>query len=108
MSWSLVQNFTDPDAFQAAFRDMRAKSFITGRGNFRANFRTAQLDRLSLQGAEETLPRTAYSGLDPRKFAIGFATHPRQQLYVNGLEVVPGAMTTNLTRCVVVERPPCP
>ena len=81
MSWSLVQNFTDPDAFQAAFRYMRAKSFITGRGNFRANFTTIQLDRLSLQGAEETLPRTAYSGLDPRKFAIGFATHPRQQLY---------------------------
>src|SRR5215471_3096179 len=92
MSWSLVQNFTDPDAFQAALRDMRAKSFITGRGNFRANFTTVQLDRLSLQGAEETLPRTAYSGLDPRKFAIGFATHPRQQLYVNGLEVVPGSI----------------
>src|SRR5215471_15225054 len=81
MSRSAFQNFTDPDTFQAAFRDMRAKSFITGRGNFRANFTTIQLDRLSLQGAEETLPRTAYSGLDPRKFAIGFATHPRQQLY---------------------------
>src|SRR5215472_4991187 len=70
MSRSAFQNFTDPDTFQAAFRDMRAKSFITGRGNFRANFTTIQLDRLSLQGAEETLPRTAYSGL-----------HPRQQLY---------------------------
>jgi AraC-like DNA-binding protein len=92
MSRSAFQNFTDPDTFQAAFRDMRAKSFITGRGNFRANFTTIQLDRLSLQGAEETLPRTAFSGLDPRKFAIGFATHPRQQLYVNGLEVVPGAI----------------
>ena len=92
MSRSAFQNFTDPDTFQAAFHDMRAKSFITGRGNFRANFTTIQLDRLSLQGAEETLPRTAFSGLDPRKFAIGFATHPRQQLYVNGLEVVPGAI----------------
>src|SRR5215468_9088106 len=77
MSRSAFQNFTDPDTFQAAFHDMRAKSFITGRGNFRANFTTIQLDRLSLQGAEETLPRTAFSGLDPRKFAIGFATHPK-------------------------------
>src|SRR5215470_10772666 len=92
MSRSAFQNFTDPDTFQAAFRDMRAKSFITGRGNFRANFTTIQLDRLSLQEAKETLPRTAYSAVDPRQFAIGFATHPRQQVHVNGLEVVPDAI----------------
>src|SRR5499427_3104092 len=92
MSWSTFRTFTDLDAYHAAFRDMRAKSSITGRGNFRADFTTVQLDRLSLQGHKETLPRTAYSGVDPRQFAIGFATHPRQQIYVNGLEVVPGAI----------------
>ena len=89
---SAFRTFTDLDAYHAAFRDMRAKSSITGRGNFRADFTTVQLDRLSLQGHKETLPRTAYSGVDPRQFAIGFATHPRQQIYVNGLEVVPGAI----------------
>ena len=91
MSWSAFRTFTDLDAYHAAFRDMRAKSSITGRGNFRADFTTVQLDRLSLQGHEETLPRTAYSGVNPTQFAIAFATRPRQQIYVNGLEVVPGA-----------------
>ena len=63
MSWSAFRTFTDLHAYHAAFRDMRATSSITGRGNFRADFTTVQLDRLSLQGHEETLPRTAYSGL---------------------------------------------
>ena len=85
MSSSAFRTFTDLDAFHAAFRDMRAESVITGRGNFRADFTTIQLDRLSLQEAEETLPRTAYSAVDPRRFAIGFINDPRQQLYVNGL-----------------------
>src|SRR5215469_8464838 len=92
MSWSTFRTFTDLDAYHAAFRDMRAKSSITGRGNFRADFTTVQLDRLSLQDHEETLPRTAYSGVNPTQFAIAFATHPRQKIYVNGLEVVPGAI----------------
>ena len=56
---SAFRTFTDLDAYHAAFRDMRAKSSITGRGNFRADFTTVQLDRLSLQGHKETLPRTA-------------------------------------------------
>src|SRR5499433_3538376 len=92
MSWSAFRTFTDVDAFHAAFRDMRAESVITGRGDFRADFVTIQLDRLSLQEAEETLPRTAYSAVDPRRFAITFISDPRQQLYVNGLELVPGAI----------------
>jgi len=35
---SSVRIFTDPDAHQAAFRDMQAESVITGRGNFCAEF----------------------------------------------------------------------
>src|SRR5262249_20358793 len=60
--------------------------------DFRAELTTIQLDRVSLQHARETLPRTAYSVVDPRWFNIAFATDPRQQIYVNGLELVPDAI----------------
>ena len=79
-------------AYHAAFRDTRTASVIIGRGDFRAYFVTAQLERLSLQGGNETLPRTVYSAVDPRQFAIGFPIHPRQEIHINGLEVVPGAI----------------
>jgi len=92
MSWSAFQTFTDLDAFNAAFPNMRAESVITGRGDFRADLATIQLDRVLLRDARETLPRTVYSAVDPRQFAIGFINDPRQQLYVNGLELVPGAI----------------
>src|SRR6516165_7512298 len=92
MSWSAFRTFTDPDAYHTAFRDTRTASVIIGRGDFRADFVTAQLERLSLQGGNETLPRTVYSAVDPRQFAIGFPIHPRQEIHINGLEVVPGAI----------------
>src|SRR5262249_9510608 len=92
MSSSAFRTFTDLDAFHAAFRDMRAESVITGRGNFRADFTTIQLDRLSLQEAEETLPRAAYSAVDPRRFAITFISDPRQQIHTDGLELLPDAI----------------
>src|SRR5215472_19388432 len=92
MSWCAFRTFNDPDAYHASFRDRRAESVITGRGDFRADLTTIQLERLSLQGANETLPRTAYCVIDPRMFAISFPTHPRQGIHViNGsLELVPG------------------
>jgi len=92
MSSSAFHTFTDLDAFHAAFRDMRAESVITGRGDFRADFATIQLDRLSLHEAEETLPRTAYSAVDPRQFVITFISDPRQQIYTDGLELMPDAI----------------
>jgi AraC-like DNA-binding protein len=92
MSWSAFQTFTDSDAYHAAFRATRTASVIIGRGDFRANFVTAELERLSLQGGNETLPRTVYSARDPRLFGIGFSAHPRQEIHINGLEVVPGAI----------------
>src|SRR5262249_32046799 len=64
-------------------------SVITARGDFRADFTAIRLDRLSLQRAEESLPRVAYSAVDPRRFGIAFATSPGQQIYVNGLELSP-------------------
>ena len=92
MARSAFHTFTDLDAFHAAFRDMRAESVITGRGDFRADFATIQLDRLSLHEAEETLPRTAYSAVDPRQFVITFISDPRQQIYTDGLELMPDAI----------------
>src|SRR5262244_2480552 len=90
MSWSASRTFTDPDAYHAAIA--HADGVVTARGNFRADLATIELDRVSLQHARETLPRTTYSAIDPRMFAIAFATYPRQQIYVNGLELLPDAI----------------
>jgi len=92
MSWSAFRTFTDPDAYYAAIRGTHADGVVTARGNFRADITTIELDRVSLQHARETLPRTAYSVVDPRWFNIAFATGPRQQIYVNGLELLPDAI----------------
>jgi AraC-like DNA-binding protein len=90
MSSSAVRTFTDPDAYHAAFRDMQAESVVTGRGAFRAEFTAVRLDRLSLQRGTETLPRTAYSAVDPKLFGIAFPTDPDQRMHVNGRELSQG------------------
>ena len=90
MPSSAVHTFTDPDALHAAIRDAQAEGIVTGRGNFHAEFASVQLDRLSLQRSEETLPRVSYSAVDPKVFAIIFATHPDQQIHINGLELSQG------------------
>jgi AraC-like DNA-binding protein len=90
MPSSAVHTFTDPDAYQAAFRDMRAESVITKPGSFRADFTVVKLDRLSLQRAQESLPRVAYSAVNPKQLGIAFVTSSFQQIYVNGLELPPG------------------
>jgi AraC-like DNA-binding protein len=90
MADSAVRTFTDPDAYHAAIRDAHAEGVVTGRGSFRAEHATVRLDRLSLQRSVETLPRTAYSAVDPRMFGIVFGTSPGQQAYVNGLELLQG------------------
>src|SRR5262244_2049181 len=96
MSWSAFDTFTDPDAYHAAISSAYARSrsdgVVTARGNFRADFARIQLDRVLLRHARETLPRTAYSAMDPRQFLIAFTTDPRQQIYVSGLELVPDAI----------------
>jgi hypothetical protein len=52
---SAVRTFTDPDAYNAALRDVQAQGVVTGRGNFRAELATVRLDRLSLQRTQESL-----------------------------------------------------
>jgi hypothetical protein len=83
MPSSAIRTFTDPDAYFAAIRDAHAEGVITGRGNFRAESTAIRLDRLSLQRSAETLPRIAYSAVDPKVFCILFATHPAQQAYIS-------------------------
>jgi len=92
MSWSAFRTFTDPDAYYAAIRGTQADGVVTKRGNFRADLTTIALDRVSLQHARETLPRTANSVIDPRQFVICFPTDPRPQVFHNGLELVPDAI----------------
>jgi len=90
MSRSAFRTFIDPDAYHAAIA--HADGVVTARGDFRADLATIQLDRVLLRHAGATLPRTAYSAIGPRQFAISFATDPRQRIYINGLELVPDAM----------------
>jgi len=86
MPSSTVRTFTDPDAYHAAIRDARAEGTITGSGNFGAELTRIRLDRLSLYRAAETLPRVAYSVIEPKLFVTVFATGPGQNGRVNGLE----------------------
>ena len=90
MRSSTVRTFTDRDAYHSAMRDTQAEGIVTKRGNFRVELTNIRLGRLSLQRSEETLPRTAYSAVDPKLFGIVFITSPGQQVHVNGLELSPG------------------
>src|SRR5215469_3660370 len=94
MSWSAFRTFTDPDAYHAAISGTHAHAdgVVAARGNFRADLGTIQPDRVLLRHAGATLPRTTCSAIDPKQFAIAFATDPRQQIYISGLELVPDAI----------------
>jgi AraC-like DNA-binding protein len=92
MLWSAVRTFTDPDAYHAARPHAASKGVITGRGEFRAVSTTIRLDRLSLERCEESLPKAAYSVVNPEIFGVIFATSPDQQVHFNGLELAPDRM----------------
>jgi hypothetical protein len=68
-------------------RDSNAEGVITGRGDFRAELTLMRLDRLLLQRSRETLPRVAYSVIDPKLFGIVFSTCPASPGSVSGLEL---------------------
>jgi hypothetical protein len=84
---SAVRTFTDPDAYNAALRDVQAQGVVTGRGNFRAELATVRLDRLSLQRTQESLPRTTYSAVNPKLFGIIFPIYAGHPIHINGLEM---------------------
>jgi hypothetical protein len=87
---SAVLTFTDPDAYYAAIRDAQAQGVVTGRGKFRAELTRVDFHRLSIHRGEESLPRIANSAINPKLYAIIFATNPSQpSVYVSGLELSP-------------------
>jgi AraC-like DNA-binding protein len=83
---SAVRTFTDPDAYHAAIRGTHAKGIVTGRGDFRAESVVIRLARVSLQRCAETLPRIAYTMIDPKVIGAVFTTCPGPEPRVNGLE----------------------
>jgi AraC-like DNA-binding protein len=87
---SAVVTFTDLDAYHAALRDVQAQGAVTARGKFHAELTRVDLHRLSVHRGEETLPRVANSAVDPKLYAIIFATNPSQpSVYISGLELSP-------------------
>jgi AraC-like DNA-binding protein len=87
---SAVLTFTDPDAYHASLLGAQVDGIVTSGGNFRVKWTAIQLDRLSMQRSEETLPRVAHNAINPKQYGILFATNPRQPLgYVRGLELSP-------------------
>jgi AraC-like DNA-binding protein len=90
---SAVHTFTDLDVYHAAMRDVQAQSVVTARGNFRAQLTRVDLHRLWMHRGEETLPRVANSAVDPKRYAMIFATNPSQpSMYISGLELSPTDM----------------
>lgn len=85
-----VDSFTDPDTYHAAIRDAHAEGFVTGRGSFGAELTKIGLERLFLHRSAETLPRIAFSAIDPKLFLIAFPTSPGPPIFVNGLELSHG------------------
>jgi hypothetical protein len=70
---------------QSATRMLRASS--ADAANSAPKLTCVRLDRFSIQRSRETLPRIAYSTINPKGFVIIFGTHPGRQKYVNGLEL---------------------
>ena len=88
---STVLTFTDLDAYHASIRGVaHVDGIVTTRGDFRAKWTGIQLERLSLQSSEETLPRVANNAIDPKIYGIVFATNLDQpSAFLKGLELAP-------------------
>ncbi|WP_027527606.1 helix-turn-helix domain-containing protein [Bradyrhizobium sp. Ec3.3] len=65
--------FSDPDAYAAAFGDIRVNLTITGAGDFKARLIRLSLKTLELYWCWEDLPRIAYIVLPPERVFLSFA-----------------------------------
>ena len=91
MPSSRVLNFTDPFAYQSAFRSVYAELFPTAKGKFRAELTQVSLSKLWVHGAHEDLPRVYIGMVKPHRAAIGFLTRPNQPPMLHcGMAVCPG------------------
>ena len=98
MPSSRVLSFTDPFAYQSAFRSVDVELFPTVKGAFRAELTQVSLSRLWVHGAHEDLPRVYIGMVKPHRAAIGFLTRPNQPAMQHcGMAVLPGDIVINDT-----------
>ena len=98
MPSSTVLNFTDPFAYQSAFRSVDVELFPTVKGEFRAELTQVSLSKLWVHGAHEDLPRVYIGMVKPHRAAIGFLTRPNQPAMLHcGMTVSPGEIVINDT-----------
>ena len=98
MPWSRVLSFTDPFAYQSAFRSVDVELFPTAKGEFRAELTQVSMSKLWVHGAHEDLPRVYIGMVKPHRAAIGFLTKPNQPAMQHcGMAVLPGDIVINDT-----------
>ena len=96
MPSSRVLSFTDPFAYQSAFRSVDVELFPTAKGEFRAELTQVSLSKLWIHGAHEDLPRVYIGMVKPHRAAIGFLTRPNQPAMQHcGMAVSPGDIVIN-------------
>jgi AraC-like DNA-binding protein len=96
MPWSRVLRFTDPFAYQSAFRSVDVELFPTAKGRFRAELTQVSISKLWMHGAHEDLPRIYIGAVKPHRAAIGFLTRTNQPAMQHcGMEILPGDMVIN-------------
>jgi AraC-like DNA-binding protein len=98
MPWSKVLSFTDPFAYQSAFRSVDVELFPTAKGKFCAQLTQVSMGKLWVHGAHEDLPRVYIGAVKPHRAAIGFLTRANQPAMQHcGMEVLPGDIIINNT-----------
>jgi AraC-like DNA-binding protein len=98
MSRSRVLSFTDPFAYQSAFRSVEVELFPTAKGNFYAELTQVSMSKLWIHCAHEDLPRVYVGAVKPHRTAIGFLTKPNQLPMLHcGMAVSPGDIIINDT-----------
>jgi AraC-like DNA-binding protein len=98
MSPSRVLSFTDPFAYQSAFRSVEVELFPTAKGKFHAELTQVSMSKLWMHGAHEELPRIYVGVVKPHRTLIGFLTRPNQPPMLHcGMAVSPGDIIVNDT-----------
>jgi AraC-like DNA-binding protein len=98
MSRSRVLSFTDPFAYQSAFRSVEVELFPTAKGNFYAELTQVSMSKLWIHCAHEDLPRVYVGVVKPHRTAIGFLAKPNQPPMLHcGMAVSPGDIIINDT-----------
>lgn len=91
MPQSRVLKFSDPDAFQAAFRAVDVNLLVTAKGNFHADMMQVDLGRLLMQQSVDSLPRIMRATIGPTRVPITFLGDMRQRsIHLGGTEFRPG------------------